>query len=451
MAFNPPQLLQALAVAPAARAYSVAFSGGLDSYVLLHAMSALRGALNGAELRAVHIHHGLHADADDWVRLCQQRCAALSVPLRVLRVDADALPGQSPEAAAREARYRALASLMSAGDVLLTAHHRDDQAETLLLQLLRGCGPRGLAAMPVVAPFAAGTHIRPLLDVPRNDLLEYAQAGGLQWVEDSSNADVRFDRNFVRAEILPRLRSRWPAVADTLSRSARHCAEAAELLESLAVQDLRTLGGTAPACLPVGALCAWPPPRRRNVLRHWLQVLRLPLPSSAQLERIMLDVLTAQADANPCVHWPGAEVRRYRGHVYAMRPLPPVAKCAVIHWDVREPLCGSELMGCLRMRSVRGRGVTADLCAAGRVTVRFRQGGEACRPSGRHETHTLKKLLQEHGVPPWQRERLPLIYLDDQLAAVADLWVCEPFAAEGDAPGYCIEWQPDWTGGGNER
>lgn len=451
MAFNSTQLLQALAVAPAARAYWVAFSGGLDSYVLLHAMSALRAALNGTELCAVHIHHGLHADADDWARLCQQRCAALSVPLRVLRVDADALPGQSPEAAAREARYRAVATLMSAGDVLLTAHHRDDQAETLLLQLLRGSGPRGLAAMPVVASFAAGTHIRPLLDVSRNDLLEYAQASGLQWVEDSSNADVRFDRNFLRAEILPRLHSRWPAMADTLSRSARHCAEAAELLESLAVQDLRSLDGSDPTCLSISALRAWPPSRCRNVLRHWLRTLHLPLPSSAHLQRIMHDVLAARADANPVVHWPGAEVRRYRDYLYAMSPLPSVATARVIRWDIREPLCEPGFWGRLRMRPVRGQGLNGARCVAGGVTVRFRQGGELCRPCGRHETHALKKLLQERGIPPWQRERLPLIYLDDQLAAVADLWVCEPFAAEGDEPGYCIEWQPDWTGGGNGR
>ncbi len=437
MDFTPRHLLERLrSFLPPVHGYWVAYSGGLDSHVLLHALAAVRGELGDTRLAAVHVHHGLHADADLWTEHCTAVCGALGVPLTVLRVDARAGAGESPEASARAARYRALEQLLGAGDVLLTAHHLDDQAETLLLQLLRGSGPHGLAAMPQSSALGAARHGRPLLDVPREALRRYARGEGLSWVEDSSNAELHFDRNYLRHEILPRLAARWPSARETLARSAAHCAEAASLLDELAALDLQAVLGDGPDRLAVPRLLALSSARRRNVLRIWLRGLGLPLPSQAQLAQVE-QALAADWDAEPCVHWSGAEVRRYRDQLYAMAPLPAHDSGAEIEWDLEAPLELPALGGRLRATRVQGQGVHAS---RGRVTVRFRAGGERCRPLGRHETHALKKLFQEAGVPPWQRERIPLIFIGGELAAVAGLWVCEPFAASGMDYGWIFEW-----------
>jgi len=443
MNFTPAHLLARLRALPSAQRYWVAYSGGLDSHVLLHALAALRAELGEVRLAAVHVHHGLHTDAELWTEHCTAVCGQLGVPLTVLRVDARAAAGESPEAGARAARYQALEELLGAGDVLLTAHHLDDQAETLLLQLLRGSGPHGLAAMPDRAALGGALHGRPLLDAPREALRRYAHAEGLSWVEDSSNAELAFDRNYVRHEILPRLAVRWPSARQTLTRSAGHCAEAASLLDELAALDLAAVGGDVSSRLSVAALLDLSPPRRRNVLRAWLRGLGLALPSQAQLAQVE-QVLESDWDTEPCVHWIGAEVRRYRDELHAMRPLSPHDPSLTLQWNVDAPLDLPALDGRLRATRVRGEGVRlSQECT---VTVRFRAGGERCRPAGRAETHTLKKLFQDAGVPPWRRERIPLIFIGDDLAAVAGLWVCEPFAAGADDDGWVIDWDADRRG-----
>ena len=229
MRFSPDHLLQQLHRHGIPPSYQVAFSGGLDSLVLLHALCALRGRL-AAGVAAVHVHHGLHSDADEWDAHCQQVCDELGVAYTLLRVDGRPATGESPEAAARDARYRALAEWLPAGHCLLTAQHQDDQAETLLLQLLRGSGVSGLAAMPVMTGLGAGHHLRPLLEMTRPALHHYATAHALRWIEDPSNQSSAYDRKYLRHQVLPRLRERWPAVSSSLSRSAAHCAEASALL-----------------------------------------------------------------------------------------------------------------------------------------------------------------------------------------------------------------------------
>ncbi|MEJ2345147.1 MAG: tRNA lysidine(34) synthetase TilS [Gammaproteobacteria bacterium] len=437
MDFSPSQLLRSLSRLPVPSRYWVAYSGGLDSHALLHALHGARHDL-GASVGAVHVHHGLHPDADHWTEHCAHVCAGLSLPLETLRVDARAGRGQSPEAAAREARYRALASVVAAGDILLTAHHQQDQAETLLLQLLRGSGPHGLAAMPFSAEFGRGLLARPLLEVTRGQLQDYARRYGLHWVEDSSNARLDYDRNFLRHRVVPLLTGRWPAAAATLSRAAQHCADAARLLDALAAVDRETAATDAPRQLSVTALRVLSPERRRNVLRYWVREQGLPLPSAGQLQQVAEELLQARPDATPVVHWPGAEVRRYRDGVYLMSPLAPPDLPAAVTWRPNESLGLPH--GRLSTRPVQGAGLAERVCR-GPMTVRFRQGGERYRPPGRQRSRSLKKRLQEYGVPPWQRARLPLVYIGDELAAVADLWVCAPFAAQPGEPGRVIVWE----------
>ena len=438
MDFSPAALKPALAACGAAH-YWVAYSGGVDSHVLLHALSAQR-PLAGALIGAVHVNHVLQADAAHWQAHCRTVCQALDISYADLAVDGRASAGESPEAAARQARYRALRDWLPAGHCLLTAQHQDDQAETLLLQLLRGSGVRGLAAMPSRMVFGAGHLLRPLLDFPRASLLAYARQHGLQWIEDPSNTDTGIDRNYLRHRVLPVLRERWPAVSETLARSAGHCAEAADLLAGLAVQDLADLSQGTVDTLPVAGLQQLPPARRRNVLRDWIAVHTGSAPSTAVLSRVESDVLHSRIDAEPCVSIGRRELRRYRDRLYLIAPSPEPPPERVLEWDVNNPLILPDAGGVLTASEVAGRGIRRSAVGRG-VRITFRRGGERCRPAGRRHHHVLKKLLQEQGVPPWERRRLPLIYIGDRLAAVAGLWVCEPFAAATGEAGLEIHWQ----------
>nr|MDQ2696310.1 tRNA lysidine(34) synthetase TilS [Pseudomonadota bacterium] len=285
-----------LAAWPQVTQLRVGYSGGVDSHVLLHILATHREALGGRRLAAVHVNHGLAAQAAVWEAHCAAVCRELGVALEVVRVDARPRPGESPEAAARRARYAAFAGLLRADTALLTAQHLDDQAETLLLQLLRGAGPRGLAAMPAAAPLGKGRLLRPFLEIRRDAITAYAQDHGLTWVEDASNADTRLDRNYLRHQVMSVLRRRWPAAAQTLGRSARLCADAAALLDDLADADLARAAGGRPDKLQLEALQNLDPPRRRNALRRWFDVLDLPPPAAVHLRHILDDVIAAPRD-----------------------------------------------------------------------------------------------------------------------------------------------------------
>lgn len=435
--FTPAHLGALLAHYPAAR-YCVAYSGGLDSHVLVHVMASLREQLRGAVLQVIHINHALQPDAQQWADHCAQVCAELQLTYHTLQINAAPAAGESPEAAARSARYQALAGVMGKDDALLTAHHRDDQAETLLLQLLRGSGPRGLAAMPVCAAFGPGTHLRPLLEFTRAQLHRYATQHSLSWIEDQSNFGINFDRNYLRHEIMPRLAARWPAASSTLARSARHAADAAQLLDALAQSDLERVVAERRDTLSVKRLMTLDQPRQRNVLQAWFKRLNLPLPAAAHIEHILNDVVAVAADREPCVRWPGVEVRRYRDRMMAQPPLAAHDPATVLPWDMQEALTLPAGLGTLNMTRAPDKGLDEKLCRERRLTVRFRRGGEHCRPVGRGHTHELRKLFQETGIPPWQRDRIPLIYLDADLAAVGDLWVCEPFQARAGASGLVM-------------
>jgi tRNA(Ile)-lysidine synthase len=323
----------------------------------------------------------------------------------------------------------------------LSAQHQDDQAETLLLQLLRGSGVKGLAAMPSQSVLGAGFLVRPLLGFSRRALLDYAAARDLCWVEDPSNRDVGLDRNYLRRRVVPELRRRWPAMAESISRSARHCAEAAAIMEQLARDDVAELACVPAGTLRVSGLQALSADRQRNALRYWLRKRAANAPSTAVLTRMVHDLLGSRRDAGPCVRWEGFEARRYRDRLYLLRQKTAPLPGEVLEWDVRGPLELPHAGGMLTAISATGQGLRADAVSRGRVQVRFRQGGERCRPAGRRHHHLLKKLFQENAIPPWERTRIPLIYIDNALAAVADCWDCEPFAAVAGEPGLVIQWQ----------
>ncbi|HET6630334.1 MAG TPA: tRNA lysidine(34) synthetase TilS [Woeseiaceae bacterium] len=428
------QRLEQLAGARMPTRYLVAYSGGLDSTVLLHAL--YQAGARAAPIVAVHVNHGLQPDAAAWERHCARFAERLGVRYEARPIEIAASDPRGVEAAAREQRYAVLAELAGPGDHVLTAHHEDDQAETLLLNLLRGSGTAGLAGIGAVQPFGEGLLLRPLLGVPRREIEAYAAAHALEWCDDPSNADSRFDRNFLRREILPALRRRWPAVSARLARSAELLAEANALQGELAALDLAVLGGDA-ARLDVEGLRRLPRARQKNVLRHAIRRLGLRAAPSGRLEQAVRELLPARPDAQPLVRWPGAELRRYRGSLYI---LPPVeyglpAAGLVLRADGR-PLRLGDSLGSLQLERAEAGGIDPRVVGDG-LRVRFRAGGEALRPAGRGHTQRLKKLLQEHGVLPWMRECVPLLYADGKLVAVADLWVAEEVVC---AQGYRVRW-----------
>jgi len=438
--------LQRLQQLPLPAGYQVAYSGGMDSHVLLHAMAGLRDRLP-VPVAAVHVNHGLQADAAHWDAHCRAVCEDLGLDYVTLAVDARAGSGDSPEAAARTARYAALAAWLPAGHGLLTAQHRDDQAETLLLQLLRGAGVHGLAAMPAWSRFGAGTRLRPLLDAARDELRAYADRHRLAWVDDPSNFDTGYDRNFLRHSVLPVLAERWPAAAASMARSAAHQAEAAAALDAVAQQDLCTATGAVAGPLALPVVAGLPAPRQRNAVRYWLRALTGSAPSTAVLERILHDMTIPRPDAMPCVRWGGFELRRYRDALYLLRQTRPPDPAQEMPWSLAQPLELPADGGVLSAKRQAGQGIRQSLIGPGGVRVGWRRGGERCAPAGRGGGHhALKKLFQERGIPPWQRARIPLIYLDDRLAAVAGLWVCEPCQAGPGEPGVQIHWDDPLSG-----
>lgn len=440
MQFSPDYLFNQLQAQPVPDAWQVAYSGGLDSHVLLHAMAGLRDRL-GLPVGAVHVNHGLQAAAQEWETHCRQVCRQLDIELTILHVNARHASGESPEAAARHARYTALAAWLPQQNCLLTAQHQDDQAETLLLQLLRGAGVHGLASMPVWSEFGRGTHLRPILAVGRQHLHTQAVAEGLSWIEDPSNAETGFDRNYLRHSVLPLLQSRWPALAGNLARSATHAAEAAGLLDELAAADRQQAAGQAANTLSLSALRGLPAARQRNLLRHWMKQLSGQAPPTVVLARVLSEVLRSRPDAVPCVCWGRFAVRRYRDELFVLPEVDlstPARECS---WQLPAPLALPGSGGVLTATRALGQGIRGSAVAANGIVIRWRQGGESCRPVGRGHRHTLKNLFQEAGIPPWQRSRIPLLYIGDRLAAVAGLWVCEPFQAGPEEAGYRIHWQ----------
>lgn len=413
-------------------------SGGIDSMVLLHVL--IRGLrMSPDRIRAIHVNHQLSPQAAEWATFCRRRCREFGVRLKVVKVAVKR--GNSTEAAARTARYGAFAD--SGAGIVVLAHNRDDQAETVLLQLLRGAGPRGLAAMPAFRSAAPGSPavLRPLLDVPRNEIAAYAGQHRLQWIEDDSNDDRAFLRNFLRHEVLPLLETRLPGTGATLARAARLQAETSDLLDLLAVADL---GGTAPPNgLPLAPLKSLPPHRGRNVLRYFLRIRGLLMPDADHLGELLRQVLVARDDARVCIRTGGAELRRFRGTLYVVRPLHAPEPDFAVAWNGRGALRLDALGGVLRLERRTGAGMDAGLLRGSRLEVRVRRGGETLRLAAGGRRRTVRNLLQEAELPPWMRECLPFLYIDGELAAVAGIGVDVRFQAAAGRAGYWPVWLPD--------
>jgi len=443
VAFTPERLLHALnecldgADSPPPAALCVALSGGLDSTVLLASLGRLRsdGRL-ALPVRALHVDHGLHPQSPDWAVACRDLARSLAVDLQEIRVDARPAPGESPEAAARSARYAALKARLAPGEVLLTAHHADDQLETVLLQWLRGGGLRAVAGMARRARFGPGWHVRPLLGFARDDLRAWAGLSELGWQEDPSNLDSRFDRNYLRLEVLPAIRRRWPAAARTAGRVAEYAADALELEDVLAEQDLRVVA--VGAALSLERLQTLGDARQRSVLRAWLRRSGMPPPSAMTLGALRRDMAVAAADRIPQVGWPGAVVRRYRGHLYG--EAPQADRFVTGPWQPRGPH-SFDLGGGAALELVADVGQGLSQARLPEVLdVVTRKEGDSFRPAAGAHRRPLRKWFQERGVLPWRRDAIPMLCSTRRIVAVADICCAAEFAAAADEPSWRVCW-----------
>jgi tRNA(Ile)-lysidine synthase len=409
-------------------------SGGLDSVVLLDALADLRdeGAL---ALRAVHVHHGLSPNAERWAQFCAQLCAARQVPLLVERVAVDRDSPLGLEAAAREARYRVFSS--QGAPVVALAHHLDDQAETVLLQLLRGTGLKGVAAMPEwrVLRDTQVALLRPLLAFSRAELLAHARARDLEWIEDESNDSPAFDRNFLRLEVAPVLDERFPRWKDALARFARHAAAADGLLQSIARDD----GALASQALAIEGLRSQAPERQGNALRAFLEANALPMPSEARLSEMARQLFGARDDARVRIEHAGAALVRHRDEILVDRHERATEPWSLA-WDGTDEIALGAQRGAVRFSRATGEGIAERLTHDALWRFGSRDGGERIRLDAARPTRTLKNLLQEHDVPVWQRARLPLLFHGDALVWVPGIGVAAGYRCPAGEPGRVPEW-----------
>lgn len=421
----------------------VAYSGGMDSHALLHALTQLRDDFP-FQLRAVHIDHGLHPDSQSWAEHCMGVCDQLGVDMVTLQLHLKPEMGASVEAAARSARYAAFSAVVHDGEYCLTAQHADDQAETILLQLLRGAGMHGMAGMPDVTDFGIGKLGRPLLGVTRTALAHYASKHELEWCDDPSNTDSRFDRNYLRNNVMPLIHERWPSATASLVRSAGHAATAAHLLEEQGRLDLTEVGAhnidgndDCVACLDVDLFEKLTRERQANALRCWIRRYSIKLPSHARLDAALETLVRNNSTSGGHVQWPGASFRRDGDLVFLCREIGPVSDAFhfPVFWD---PACLLKLPGSnhvLEAIAVVGQGCALAKIQGRKLKVDTRRGGETCRMAAGFGRKPLRKVFQDLGVPRWQRDSVPLVFLDDELIAVGHYWLNSHLAPDSDSSG----------------
>ena len=417
----------------------VAVSGGLDSMLLL---TLLAERVNPERLTAVHINHGISENADNWQAQVAQYCQQLGVALVSEKVTL-MNSGEGLEAEARNARYAVFEGLLEHNGLLFLGHHADDQVETVLYRLMRGAGAKGLSGMPNKRVLGKGYLVRPFLDCAKSTLENEAQLRNLAWIEDESNEDNRFDRNYLRNAVIPQISQRWPDYTQSIKRTAELSSESDQLAKELAVIDLQALDlkeERAGWSISIKALLMLSPLRQKNILRYWSELQSLVPPSMTIIDEVLTSVISARQDACPEVIWQLQRWSRFKNRLYLLQCTRQEFKAEqIFSWDMQKQLDLDD-DNHLRADKQMGQGIKSTVK---QVEIRFRQGGERCKPAGRGHSNSLKKLLLEYELAPWLRHRVPLIYVDEQLIAVGDLWVCEDWLASSDEIGQMIHWQVD--------
>ncbi|MDA9014772.1 tRNA lysidine(34) synthetase TilS [Porticoccaceae bacterium] len=427
---------QAISAAPQ---IMLGLSGGMDSILLLKLLSE---QVDTKLIQAVHVNHGLSDSADQWQQFVEGYCRQLGVDFYAEKVQL-VVSGEGVEAAARDARYAVFERRLKKDGLLFLAHHADDQVETVVYRLLRGSGSKGLAGMPESRPLGLGQLIRPLLAYSKEAIHREANNRDLKWIEDESNLDDRFDRNYIRNQVIPVIAKRWPAYPQAVMHSAGLNDQANQLSQDLALEDLArldVLDERAGWSISMDGLSNLSVLRQKNVLRYWSEIKNLPAPSSKIINEILSSVVAARQDASPEVIWRRQCWARFQSRLYLLRcQNKNIQQDQSMYWDMQHPLVLAD-KNRLDAQRAKGNGLVAS---AESIEIRYRQGGERCKPQGRDRSSSLKKLLLEYQLPPWLRDRVPLFYVQDQLVAVGDLWVCEGWGAKPEESGMEIHWQVD--------
>ncbi|MDJ0955941.1 MAG: tRNA lysidine(34) synthetase TilS [Arenicellales bacterium] len=412
----------------------VAFSGGLDSTVLLHALISIE-TIDRSRITALHVNHGLHKQATAWEKECERRCQAWGVRFLVHHLDLSAASPTSIESAARQGRYRWFEQQLTAKDILLVAHHLDDQVETVLANLFRGAGSHGLKGMLATRALGVGQLWRPMIEVERSALHDYAKDNGLHWIHDPANEDQRHTRNYLRHTVLPLVRKTWPGITQTVSRAAQNWRDTALLLDEIAQMDLADVRHKKQLSffkISVDDLNKLSELRVLNALRFWFRKCGFQAPARSHLQQLYTSMVVTLPKATAILSWPGVQVRRYRDWLYISSSSSD-HRAFQISWNAD----GTALPGNRRLiaRPVVGRGIKKDIYDTCSISIRSRVGGERCWLPNRKNHRKLKKLFQQSGVPPWERARVPLVYVEDELVAVVGFWYCQPFNAQDGEPG----------------
>ena len=400
----------------------IAYSGGADSTVLLHA-GKYAAEISGHKLKAIHVNHQIHRDADLWAGFCEQQCKRISIPLKNITINLDSVAELGLEGAARVARYRAFEQCLGENDVLFTAHHADDQVETVLLQLFRGAGVQGLTGCAAERELGRAKLYRPFLEFAREQIIDYARQHRLEWLDDPSNESLVHDRNYLRQKVLPLLHDRWKGLRHTIARSSQWQIESAYLLDRLAAMELKL--DRLPNPLPVKILEGLERASVKNILRCWIRQFNFPMPSAHILSHIISDVINCAEDTQGCVQWQTCECRKYRKYLYLQKQLQSHDTSQSFEWEIQTPLYIPSLNLKLTREQLEDYGVNCDRFDI--VQVKFRQGGEILRPKGRGCQKDLKSLFQEAAIEPWLRDRIPLIYHNDSLVFVWGYWIHEAY------------------------
>ncbi|MFK8028268.1 MAG: tRNA lysidine(34) synthetase TilS [Gammaproteobacteria bacterium] len=401
----------------------IAYSGGIDSSVLLHA-SHVVCKQTGHSLKVIHIDHQLHEDSQQWSQHCIEQCRLFDIQIETICVDLKPFDHHGVEGAAREARYQAFETVLNKDDVLFTAHHADDQIETVLLQLFRGSGVNGLAGCAQTREIGDALLVRPLLKISRQDIEHYAEQHKLQWLDDPSNHSLVHDRNYLRHEVMPLLHARWPGLRETMARSSQWQGESSDMLAELAELDVADVLESDNS-LKLESLRKFDNARLKNILREWIKLTGRRVPSADVLDSIIRDAIHSRNDSESCVRWQNNEVRKFRQWIYLQDVNPPHDETLIYQWNINHPLVIPSLELELTHEKLVQFGV--NLNNIDELTVRFRQGGEVMRPRGRGCQKALKTLFQEQGVKPWERDRIPLLFHQHQLIFVWGYWIGEGY------------------------
>tara|TARA_B110000438_G_scaffold134083_1_gene129774 strand:+ start:1027 stop:2370 length:1344 start_codon:yes stop_codon:yes gene_type:complete len=415
--------------------FCIAFSGGVDSTVLLHAMKNIID--EKSQIRAIHINHNLVGNSKVWAKTCKSICKKLKIDIEIISLELTH-NGYGLEAAARDERYKKLKEKLYENEYLLTAHHEEDQMETVFLRMARGTGLDGLQGINEKYSFGKGTIFRPMLEVSKALILDYAKEHQLKWVEDSSNQDTHFDRNYLRKKVIPQFRERWPSIALSVSRLSQLSAQNKTILNQIAKEDIGSMEHMN--VLPLAKLLDKSFERTNNILRYIILANEMTIPSMKTLQNGLKEILDPETDKS-VIAWKGYCIRQYKNNLYFLSnlDLEPNQVDVRIPWEISKTLNLGKNIGTIEATFIYGDGLSIKKCE-NKLTISYRQGGELIKPIGHRINKSLKNLFQENHIPPWMRDKIPLIYYQNELVSVADLWFNENYVASQNEEGFVVNW-----------